>query len=174
MGRTAPPFTIPGPPEPSSFLQSPSSPRHYLSLFLFLSRFHLLEEKLSFSRSHTNIAQTSCIPFSFRFTPAISRFLVLSVSFHLSRHLPCRNPSFFVLFFSYVHTLLAIMNVFSVHDERQRDGASVCTLGERAPLLAGTKKVPSNFITHRGTISIMKYFGEYFGPRVNSIRLQSR
>lgn len=26
------------------------------------------------------------------------------------------------------------------------------------------EKVPSNFITHRGTISIMKYFGEYFGP----------
>lgn len=33
------------------------------------------------------------------------------------------------------------------------------------------EKVPSNFITHRGTISIMKYFGEYFGPRVNSIQL---
>lgn len=37
--------------------------------------------------------------------------------------------------------------------------------------LLSSRKVRSNFITHRGTISIMKYFGEHFGPRVNSIRL---
>lgn len=29
MGRTAPPFAIPGPPGSSLFLRSPSSPRHY-------------------------------------------------------------------------------------------------------------------------------------------------
>jgi len=48
----------------------------------------------------------------------------------------------------------------------------LCTPDVLAPLSADRdEKMPSNFITHRGTISIMKYFGEYFGPRVNSIWL---
>lgn len=37
------------------------------------------------------------------------------------------------------------------------------------PLSFLRREVRSNFIAHRGTISIMKYFGEHFGPRVNSI-----
>lgn len=133
------------------------------SLFLLLSLFaSIFLKKLSF----LDLTQISHHAFRLLFTSTIFRFLVPSISFHLSHHLSSRNPSFFVFFLSHICTLLAIISVFS-------DMMSVNMMARlyACPPSNGDEKVPSNFITHRGTISIMKYFGEYFGPRVNSIGL---
>lgn len=105
-----------------------------LSLFLFLFASIFLK-KLSFL-DLTNIA--SYIPFSFRFNDVL-----FSDSFYLfpshSSLVPSKSLIFLYIFFCYVHTLLAIINILG-HDERRRDGASVRLARTSAPLLTGTRK----------------------------------
>lgn len=81
MGRTAPPFAIPGPPGSSLFLRSPSSPRHYF-FFLFLSRHSLPSSQRSSPFSISLSAQMyTRVLFSFHST---HRYLVLQPAVTLS------------------------------------------------------------------------------------------
>lgn len=123
----------------------------FLSLFFFLAS--IFSRGNSLSRSHTNIAQASRILLSFRSTQRYLWFF--SVSFHLNRHLPSKSLVSHIFF---LRTYTTCRHKCILGHERQRD---IFTPGERCPPLSGgDENVPSNFITHRGTISIMKYFGE--------------
>lgn len=133
MGRTAPPFAIPGPSGLSLFLRSPSSPSHCRSL-LSSFRFHLSEEAL-FSRSHTMFMVHTRILFPSR--TAHRYFMLLALSSSLSAsivtHLVEISRFLFVPF-----TLFTIINVFPTNistppmmlrarmDARQRDDARAC------------------------------------------------
>lgn len=105
VGRTAPPFAIPGPPGPSLFLWSPSSPRHYVPPS-FSRRTHLPEEALlsrsrtrmsrahTHTRTHARVHVHSVFPSRSTFAnisrpPDLSSPFIPLLSFHLS---VCHSP----------------------------------------------------------------------------------
>jgi len=149
-----------------------------LSFFLFLSRHSLPSSQRNFLLSQSHSAYT---PALFSFHASISGLPGSCFSFsQISNviHPEISRFPFYIL--PFMHMLFTIIiNVFPIFQSHPccintitlaHSRTCLCTPDVLAPLSADRdEKMPSNFITHRGTISIMKYFGEYFGPRVNSI-----
>lgn len=172
-----------------------TSVRHICPTWILIPTVTLISTPLSFSLSFPPLAPIFSKEFSFLDLPQRSNIHMHSVlfSFHASIS---GLPVFCFFFFQAIvihpkisHFLFCIFcSTYTVYHRKRIPNISIpsvmlyqcdnirsfalCTPSELAPLPPDRdEKVPSNFITHQGTISIMKYFGEYFGPRVNSIRL---
>lgn len=109
-----------------------------LSLFLFLSLCtSIFLRKLSFLDF---TKYRSSVMHSVLFSS--QRYLVFWFILSLSTSVvtcPVENPRFSFFFILRTYTTCHHKSILG-HDEHQRDGASVCTPGKRAPLLAGTRK----------------------------------
>ena len=71
-----------------------------------------------------------------------------------------RTPDPHIYIYMYIRMCICVCMYVRVHENAREFQRTTL----RVPRLLSSREVHSNFITHRGTISIMKYFGEHFGP----------